>query len=736
MILWEWLRPLPIITDTGNLYVFVWFTVFCFIVMYLRIESYITIPLYFIVIMYGVHHVFFEGSFIKEGISTLVWFGEDFARNIKYLLNNQVELLTYEFRSFLLFLVLAITSYLVHFWIFHVKKIFWFLLITVIYVTVIDTFTIYDASSAIVRLVVAGFFLMTLLFKMRLEEKEQVSSVEYRGKAWTNILTVIIAVVAVIAFFSPKYEPYWPDPLPMMKGVATGEGLDGSTVQTVGYGQNDERLGGGFVQDDAVVFTAVTKKRHYWRGESKEIYTGHGWVSVEPELNKTFRYSDTYDEKVSVQLYDRNVPKDKLEATITMVNNHRFWHFFYPGELIEINEEQIRFDADSKGKPFQFLIDYVTGKVGTTNAENESAMFLEEYTLSYYQPKFVINDLLDSSENDPEHIKDMYLQLPILPERVGQLAKEITDEYDNRYDKVKAIEGYFSKNGFQYETEDVAVPEEGQDYVDQFLFETRQGYCDNYSTSMIVMLRTLDIPARWVKGFTQGELVDYISDEYREYEISNSNAHSWVEVYFPEVGWVPFEPTQGFRHTYDFVEGEEETDDSIRDDDVEREDEAPIERENDPENPFLPLEDNLYRYDEVGGVVGGQGSNARSFNFPFKIVSMIVAVSLISFMVHQQRQKIISLLFLYVFKLKSSKENIYMKAYERLLWLLALNGYNRLDGETLREYARRIDQQLSSTEMQQLTLYYEKLYYGKGKEEHLWEKHRGAWEVLVKKMSS
>src|SRR5699024_6506512 len=111
----------------------------------------------------------------------------------------------------------------------------------------------------------------------------------------------------------------------------------------------------------------------------------------------------------------------------------------------------------------------------------------------------------------------------------------------------RAIESYFASNGFVYETENVAVPSEQEDYVDQFLFDTRAGYCDNYSSSMVVLLRTLDIPARWVKGFTSGEQISSSLDDTEEvYEVTNANAHSWVEVYFSDVGWVPFEPTKGF----------------------------------------------------------------------------------------------------------------------------------------------------------------------------------------------
>src|SRR5699024_5636170 len=102
----------------------------------------------------------------------------------------------------------------------------------------------------------------------------------------------------------------------------------------------------------------------------------------------------------------------------------------------------------------------------------------------------------------------------------------------------------------------IPYPEAEQDYVDQFLFDTQLGYCDNYSTSMVVMLRTLNIPARWVKGFTGGQQIDdtlaNANDSHHVYTITNANAHSWVEVYFPNIGWVPFEPTQGFSNLTDF----------------------------------------------------------------------------------------------------------------------------------------------------------------------------------------
>jgi len=66
------------------------------------------------------------------------------------------------------------------------------------------------------------------------------------------------------------------------------------------------------------------------------------------------------------------------------------------------------------------------------------------------------------------------------------------------------------------------------------------GYCTYYATTMVTMLRSQDVPARFVTGYTDGERVD----EDRQV-VRGLNAHAWVEVYFPEYGWVQFDPTPG-----------------------------------------------------------------------------------------------------------------------------------------------------------------------------------------------
>jgi hypothetical protein len=78
-----------------------------------------------------------------------------------------------------------------------------------------------------------------------------------------------------------------------------------------------------------------------------------------------------------------------------------------------------------------------------------------------------------------------------------------------------------------------------KEVTDYFLFELKKGYCDYYATSMVVLARAAGLPARLVIGYANGDY-DRVKAEYTVREL---NAHSWAEIYFPQVGWVEFEPT-------------------------------------------------------------------------------------------------------------------------------------------------------------------------------------------------
>ncbi len=706
LLLLEWLLPLPYVTDTGFIHVFVLVTAVFFFITFLQLPVVISMLLKLLVIFYGLYLVFFDGPFLS-----LDWLGliaVDIKENIELMFAGGWHGLTDLFRSFLFFVLLSIMSYLLFYWTVHARRILFFLIFTVIYVAVIDTFTIYDATFAIIRTFIIGFLLLGLVTMYRMIEQQPVySAPRFLPARLAVLLVIMIGVGGLLGFLSPKLEPQWGDPVPFVQAaVGIGESGTGDPVQRIGYGDNDERLGGGFIDDDTPVFYAAATTDHYWRGETKDFYTGRGWDIATPLVKKE---SELVSSSSSVEY-------EQLEAEVAFTNESGevlFDHLFYPGEL-EVTDRLMGVDL------FQ---DAYTGKASTFNGVE--AVQLSNYRYGYRYPSYQIDGLRSSSEQDPHMIQQYYTQLPDdLPERVAELAMEITANIGNRYDRAKAVEAYFGQGDFQYETQDVPVPRDGEDYVDQFLFETQRGYCDNFSTSMIVLLRTMDIPARWAKGFTQGEVIESLDDKRDVYQVTNANAHSWVEVYFPEVGWVPFEPTRGFDHNVDFIEPEVEVADT------ETEIESEIEEtEPEAEEVFAELEGD----DEVAPASSGGGAGKWTIpGGPWIVLVLFGGILLFALL---KNKRIVRYYILTRFRNRDD-EKAFIQAYERLLWLLTYIGWKRQDGETLREYAERMDHHYSATEMMSLTIEYEKIMYGGQSIDSSWTNQKSNWVTFVRKIDS
>jgi transglutaminase-like putative cysteine protease len=124
---------------------------------------------------------------------------------------------------------------------------------------------------------------------------------------------------------------------------------------------------------------------------------------------------------------------------------------------------------------------------------------------------------------------------------IAALARSIVNaaQATTPYDQAKAIESWFrQKDRFTYTLVPPPAPA-GVRPLDNFLFTTRKGFCQDFSTAMNVMLRMLGIPSRQMSGFGLG----VYDDKARNYTVNSLDAHSWVEVYFPGYGWIPFEPT-------------------------------------------------------------------------------------------------------------------------------------------------------------------------------------------------
>ncbi len=137
----------------------------------------------------------------------------------------------------------------------------------------------------------------------------------------------------------------------------------------------------------------------------------------------------------------------------------------------------------------------------------------------------------------PFDVRQRYLQLP--PEhdsRIDDLALDITRGATSQFEIARRIEQYL-RNNYNY-TLDLQRVEDGDPIAD-FLFNTRAGHCEYFASAMVLMLRARRAPARLVNGFQMGEY----NESADVHTVRQSDAHSWVEVYFPRSGWVAFDPT-------------------------------------------------------------------------------------------------------------------------------------------------------------------------------------------------
>ena len=146
----------------------------------------------------------------------------------------------------------------------------------------------------------------------------------------------------------------------------------------------------------------------------------------------------------------------------------------------------------------------------------------------------------------PENI-GLYTDKFNVSNRVTELASELYDPLATVNENVINVRDYLREN-MSYTR--VLKSKEGIPPLDQFLFENREGHCEYFASSMVVILREMGIPSRIVTGFLGGEFND-LGDYFI---IRESDAHAWTEVYFPEYGWVSFDPTPS-DNSYDATTG-------------------------------------------------------------------------------------------------------------------------------------------------------------------------------------
>jgi len=188
----------------------------------------------------------------------------------------------------------------------------------------------------------------------------------------------------------------------------------------------------------------------------------------------------------------------------------------------------------------------IRGNLGAVETDNDDGVFTRfpalrriQYEVAATIPSRTPGQNLKSPivEHIPNDIQIRYQRLPENTDpRIKTLARDITANATSVLEKAAMVETYLKRN-YRYTLELKWVP--GDQPIATFLFNARTGHCEYFASSMAILLRAAGVPTRLVNGFLTGEY-NPIGDDYI---IRQSDAHSWVEVYVPDRGWLEFDPT-------------------------------------------------------------------------------------------------------------------------------------------------------------------------------------------------
>ena len=272
-------------------------------------------------------------------------------------------------------------------------------------------------------------------------------------------------------------------------GVGGEVGLDGDT-----FGSTDTEIH----------FTAESPRPTYWRTGTYGEYTGTGW--------------------------ERTTATEPYEEPIE-----------HPGQTGERLDYSVTLERPATAVPTPYrprAVDLEDLSVGTDGSV-VAADGLEQGTTYDGVSHTPADDpaLLRAAGGTHPDAVDRYTRLPGETERaLSGFTREITADADTKYDSVTAVQSWL-RNEKSYSLD---VNETSENIAERFVFGMEAGYCEYFATAMATMLRTQDIPTRYVVGYSSGQPAGENS-----YNVRAMNAHAWVEVYFEGVGWVKFDPTPG-----------------------------------------------------------------------------------------------------------------------------------------------------------------------------------------------
>ncbi len=332
-----------------------------------------------------------------------------------------------------------------------------------------------------------------------------------RGSVGVAQAAAVLAALAVIAGVIVG---------PRLPGAAAEEMLsfrdqgDPTRVVVSPYVNIEARL---VEQTSTQLFTVTSAQPSYWRLAGLDTYDGGIWKvagNFSPEDGALPGRDTAGGAREDVQ----------QDFTINALDEIWLPAAYAPAEIVETTAS-LTWNAESGSLT-------VANDIPTSDGV--------EYSLVSSIPRFTADELNAASPVIPADVAERYLPLPQIPEIVRAEAERVTAAAPTQYEKMLALQTYFRE--FDYSVD--LGPSDGRDPLEQFLGD-RIGFCQQFAGTFAVMARHLGIPARVAIGFTWGDPVGTADDGRTIYQVTGRQTHAWPEVWFPDLGWVAFEPTPG-----------------------------------------------------------------------------------------------------------------------------------------------------------------------------------------------
>lgn len=348
-----------------------------------------------------------------------------------------------------------------------------------------------------------------------------------RALGITSLLVAVsaLAIGIVIFFLIPRFTTGYLSALNLQPTLMTGFS-DNAPLGEIGQIQKNSSVVMRIRVDD----DPSRAQDVHWRGIALTTFDGKRWFTPNRNEYEVRASPDgEYSLGMPALLRGRSYP---LHYTVLMEPIATDAIFVAPrAESVRgrFGEETTR--PDGTPRHGSLLVDQ-TGSLYNPEHNSIKIRYEGRSLLPAVQP----SELRKAPSAYPEAIQETYLRLPPLDPRLEPLAQKAAGSSSNEYDKAANIQRYLIAH-YSY-TLDLSGPPT-DDPLSDFLFTRRSGNCEYFASAMAVMLRSIGIPARYVTGFLPGEYNDVGGD----YIVRESDAHAWVEVFFPDFGWITFDPT-------------------------------------------------------------------------------------------------------------------------------------------------------------------------------------------------